>query len=108
MSLKSTYVGNSMKPKFDEKWFFGEIKRQLDIDTKMLRQIVDANPEKDPSSFSTATKEKLRNFPTELPGGVKIGKRRFVRLVRKACRGTSWKVYVHGDMLKAKLRGNAL
>ena len=97
-----------MKPKFDEKWFFGEIKNTLSVDTKMLKQIVDANPEKDPSSFSTTTKEKLRNFPTELPGGVKIGKRRFVRLVRKACNGTGWKVSVHGNMLKAKLRGDRL
>lgn len=97
-----------MKPEFDEKWFFGEIKKQLDVDTKMLKRIVDANPEKDPSLFSTTTKEKLRNFPTELPGGVKIDKRRFVRLVRKACNGTGWKVSVRGNMLKAKLRGDRL
>lgn len=97
-----------MRPEFNEKWFFGEIKKQLDVDTKMLKQIVDANPEKDPSSFAATTKEKLRNFPTELPGGVKIGKRRFVRLVRKACNGTGWKVSVHGNMLKATLRGDKL
>lgn len=97
-----------MERKFDEKWFFGEIKRQLEIDEKMLRQIVDANYDKDPAVFPTTTKEKLRNFPTELPGWVKIGKRRFVRLIRKACNGTGWKFSVHGNMLKAKLRGDRL
>lgn len=97
-----------MKPKFDEKWFFGEIKKQLQYDAKMLKQLVEANPDKDPSSFSTTRKEILRRFPTKLPGGVEIGKQRFVRLVRRACKEEGWHVIVNGNVLRASLRGGTL
>ena len=97
-----------MRPTFDEEWFFGEIKKQLQYDAKMLKQLVEANQDKEPSSFSTTRKEILRNFPTELPGGVKIDKRRFVRLVRRACKEEGWHVIVNGNVLRASLRGGTL
>lgn len=54
----------------------------------------------------------LKKLPVRNPQHRECGdfvtRRKFVRLVRKACRGTGWKVSVHGNMLKVKLRGNAL
>lgn len=97
-----------MRPAFDEKWFFGAVKQQLDESRRGLQSIVDANPTKSPSSFSYSHKDRLKNFPIDLGGDFKLSKRRYVRIVRRACRQLGWYVVVRGNLLKATLRGDRL
>lgn len=97
-----------MEHKFDEKWFFESVKQQLDESKLELQSIVNANPTKSPGTFSYSHTDRLKGFPEDLGGGVKLNKRKYVRIVRKACRQLGWHVVVRGNMLTAKLRGDRL
>lgn len=97
-----------MEHKFDDKRFFESVKQQLDESKRELQSIVDANPTKSPSSFSYSHRDKLKGFPVDLGGGIKLGKRKYVRIIRKACRELGWRVVVRGNILRARLRGDKL
>lgn len=97
-----------MEHKFDDKEFFEAVKQQLDKSKRALQIIVNANPTKSPESFSYSHRDRLKGFPMDLGGGIKLRKRKYVRIIRKACKAGGWHVIVRGNMLKATLQGDRL
>lgn len=97
-----------MEHKFDDKEFFEAVEQQPDESKQALQIIVNANPTKSPESFSYSHRDRLKGFPIDLGGGIKLRKRKYVRIIHKTCKAGGWHVVVHGNVLKAKLRGDRL